>query len=111
MGGAFISPRGEVNGYPVGLRWGSNIINVPPGVHHVKIYMPWLWRFGQAEVTVDNRSYPAPPIHYAAPYVNFGAGAIGLAPVKNPGLGVFLAVLGIPLLALCACLGVSFFIE
>jgi hypothetical protein len=110
-GGAFISPRGEINGHPVAFLWGSNSFGTPRGVHHVKIYMPWLWRFGQAEITVDNRDDALASVHYAAPYLNFGAGAIGLAPVKNPGRGVFLAVIGVPLILLAACLGATFFVE
>jgi hypothetical protein len=110
-GGAFVSPRGEINGYPVALRWGSNTFGVPRGLHHVKIYMPWLWRFGKAEITVDNRDDAVATVHYAAPYVNFGGGAIGLAPVKNPGLSALLAVIGVPLLLLAVCLGASFYLD
>ncbi len=103
MFGSFIRPRGEINGYPVGLRWGPNTIGTHPGVHHVKIHMPWLWKFGHAEITVDNRMGPAPTIYYSSPWVNFGNGAIGLTPVRNPGLGVFIAVAVVPLLLIVAC--------
>lgn len=105
--GSWITPRGEVNGFPVGLRWGANHVSVPPGVHHVKIWMPWFWRFGQAEITVDNRADPAATIYYAAPYVSFGSGAIGFTPVKSPGLGFFLLIVGLPLLVLCTCFGTA----
>jgi hypothetical protein len=109
MVGAWVAPRAEINRYPVGLRWGSNTVAVPPGVHHVTIFMPWLWRFGHAEITVDNRSDPAATVYYAAPYVNFGSGVIGFTPVKNPGLGAFLAVvIGLPLLVLCVCFSAAF---
>jgi hypothetical protein len=101
--GSFISPRGEINGYPVGLRWGSNTIGAHPGLHHIKIHMPWLWKFGEAELTVDNTAGPAPTVYYSAPWVNFGRGAIGLTPMPNPGLGIFIAVLVVPLLLIAAC--------
>jgi hypothetical protein len=67
-----------------------------------------LWRFGQAEITVDNRSDPAATIYYAAPMVNFGPGAIGFTPVKNPKVALFLGfVIGVPLVVLCTCFGAA----
>lgn len=107
--GSFITPSGEVNGYPVGLRWGSNSITVPPGVHHVKIYMSWIWRYGLAEITVDNRSDPNATIYYAAPFVNFLAGAIGFTPVKSPGLAAFLAAVVAPVVLIGACCAAAAF--
>lgn len=105
--GAWTAPRGEIDRYPVGLRWGSNHVTVPPGVHHVTIWMPWLWPYGQAEITVDNRSDPAATVYYAAPFLTMGSGAIGFTPVRNPGLGLFLLVVGLPLLILCVCVGTA----
>ena len=90
MFGAFVTPRAEINGHPIELRWGPNTVAAPPGVHRIAIHMPWLWKFGRAEITVDNTAGPAPTVHYAMPWVNFGPGAIGLQPVSNPGL-VYLA--------------------
>jgi hypothetical protein len=106
--GSWVTPRGEIDRFPVNLRWGSNTIAVPPGVHHVSIWMPWLWRFGQAEITVDNRADPAATIYYAPPLVTVGPGAIGFTPVKNPGLALFLGLaVGVPLLVLCTCFGTA----
>lgn len=100
--GVWVSPRAEINGYPVPLTWGVNHIGAQPGVHRVQIHMPWLWRYGQAEITVDNTTAPAPPIHYAVPYTTFTRGAIGLQPVKNPGLVPFLLILAVPAALLLA---------
>jgi hypothetical protein len=106
--GSWVSPRAEINGTPVPLNWGVNHIGSAPGVHNIHIYLPWLWRYGKAEITVDNRTAPAPPVYYAAPYTTFTKGAIGLAPVKNPGLLPLILILVIPLalLVLC-CVGVN----
>ena len=105
--GSFVRPRAEINGYPVQLNWGVNQVGAHPGVHRVQIHMPWLWRYGKAEITVDNTTAPAPPIHYAVPYTTFTRGAIGLQPVRNPGLVPFILVLVVPLvLVLLCCLGV-----
>lgn len=40
--------------------------------------------YGHAEITVDNRTGPAPTVYYAPPHLNFLRGAIGLEPVKRP---------------------------
>ena len=101
--GSFVSPRAEINGHPVNLRWGANAIAAPPGTHHIVIYMPWLWKFGRAEITVDNTAGQAPTVYYGMPWVNFGSGAIGLQPVGNPGLVTFLLVAIVPLLLLLGC--------
>jgi hypothetical protein len=107
MPGAWVSPRVEINGYPAGLSWGANTIGVVPGVHHIRISMSWIWRYGDAEITVDNRVAPAPPIYYAPPWVSFGAGAIGVSPVKNPKLAVFLAIFVVPLALIALCCGIA----
>ena len=101
--GVWVSPRSEINGHPVPLQWGVNHIAAPPGVHTVRVYMPWLWRYGKAEITVDNVNAPAPPIYYAVPYTTFTKGAIGLQPVKNPGLLGFLALIVVPVVVIAIC--------
>jgi hypothetical protein len=98
-----VQPRAELNGHPVNLRWGPNTIAAPPGRHHIAIHMPWMWKFGRAEITVDNTAGPAPTVYYAMPWVNFGQGAIGLQPVSSPGLVTFLLVLVLPILLIVGC--------
>ena len=108
--GVWVSPRAEINGHTVPLNWGVNHIPAQPGVHNIHIYMPWIWRYGKADITVDNRHAPAPPVYYATPYINFVKGAIGLEPVKNPGLLGFLLVILVPVaLVLLCCLGATIF--
>jgi hypothetical protein len=106
--GVWVSPRAEINGHPVPLSWGVNHIPAHPGIHRIHIYMPWLWRYGKADVTVDNTAAPAPPVYYAVPYTTFTSGAIGLQPVKNPGLVPFILIFVVPIaLVLLCCLGFS----
>jgi hypothetical protein len=102
-----------IDGYPTALGCGPNHVALLPGVHHIAIHMPWLWKFGHAEITVDTSVAPIPTVYYAMPWVTiFLRGAIGLAPVKNPGLAAFIAVLATPLLLVVACAwGVSLFAE
>ena len=108
--GVWVTPRAEINGFPVTLNWGVNHLPAQPGVHNIHIYVPWMWRYGKADITVDNTRAPAPPVYYAVPFTTFTKGAIGLQPVKNPGLLSFLLLFLVPLLliALC-CVGVSIF--
>jgi hypothetical protein len=105
--GVWVTPRAEINGHPVPLNWGVNHIPAHPGVHQIHIYMPWMWRYGKADITIDNRAAPAPVIYYACPYTAYLSGAIGLQPVKNPGLLYFLLILVGPLalIALCCVIG------
>jgi hypothetical protein len=101
--GVWVSPRAEINGHPVPLAWGVNHIPAHPGVHRIHVYMPWMWRYGKADITVDNTAAPAPPVYYAVPFTTFNKGAIGLQPVKNPGLLGFILILVVPLLLVLAC--------
>jgi len=101
--GALVRPQAELNGHPVNLQWGPNTIAAPPGRHHIVISMPWLWKFGRAEITVDNSAGPAPTVYYAMPWVNFGPGAIGLQPVSSPGVLWLVLVVLVPILLIAAC--------
>lgn len=107
--GVIVNPTAVINGHNVPLRWGENVISAAPGVHHITIYMQWLWKVGRAEITVDNTRAPAPPVHYALPYNGFQKGAIGFQPQANPGLIPFLLMIGVPvLLLLLCCVGAAF---
>jgi hypothetical protein len=101
--GVWVTPRAEINGYPVALNWGVNHIPAQPGVHNVHVYMPWMWRYGKADITIDNQTAPAPPVYYAVPWTTFSKGAIGLQPVSNPGLLSFILVFLVPLLLVVLC--------
>jgi len=101
--GVFVNPTAIINGQHVPLRWGENVIPAPPGVHHITIYMQWLWKVGSAEITVDNTRAPAPPVYYALPYNNFQKGAIGFEPQSNPGLVGCLIVFGVLILGVVVC--------
>ena len=101
--GSWVTPRAEINGHPMALSWGDNIIPAHPDVHNIKIYMPWMWKYGKAEITVDNRTAPAPRVYYAPPFTTFTKGAIGLEPVKNPGLLALFLVMGVPIALIVIC--------
>lgn len=109
--GALMKPTAVINGHTVPLNWGDNVIPAPPGVHSIQISCQWLWQIGKAQITVDNTAAPAARVYYAAPWNNFVKGAIGFQPVKNPGLGLMLGVLGAVVLLACVCVGVPALLD
>ena len=104
--GALMKPTAVINGYTVPLEWGPNVIPAQPGVHQIHISCQWMWKYGKADITVDNRTAPAAPVYYAVPWLTFMRGSIAHTPVKNPGLVGFLLFIGVPLvLVLLCCIG------
>ena len=109
MGPMLVTPNARINGFPVPLRWGHNVIPAPPGVHHIEIAVPWIWEQGKAQITVDNRYYPAPPVYYASSFSSFSKGAIDHRPVKNPGLLGLLLILTPVLVVILAVVAFALF--
>ncbi|MFC9554363.1 hypothetical protein ACFTWF_26365 [Rhodococcus sp. NPDC056960] len=109
MGPMLVTPNARINGFPVPLRWGRNVIPAPPGVHHIQIFVPWIVEQGKAQITVDNRYQPAPPVYYASPFSSFSRGAIDHRPVKNPGLLGLLLILTPVLVLILAVVAFALF--
>ncbi|HEV2089429.1 MAG TPA: hypothetical protein VGR21_14075, partial [Cryptosporangiaceae bacterium] len=86
-------PVATLNGHRVPLQWGQTVVPAPPGVHAVRIHIPYLWDMGAAQITVDTRNGAPAEIFYAPPWGAFMRGAIGRQPVKSPGLGLMLGLL------------------
>ncbi|MGH3735490.1 MAG: hypothetical protein ACRDT6_07695 [Micromonosporaceae bacterium] len=104
---ALFKPKATINGHPIRLVWGDNQVPLPPGVHHLKIWVQYLWQLGPAEITVDNRHGQTPPVFYGGTSVPFIAGAIDHRPVEPPGTAIAIAVNVAPLaLGLLCCCGV-----
>ena len=102
---AMFAPRAVINGHEVRLAWGENVIPAPAGIHQITIFIQYLWKFGEASITVDNTQV-VPTVYYSAPVINFIKGAIGFEPQKFPGLVVSLIISGVFLLiALFCCCG------
>lgn len=103
---AGFAPKATINGHPVNLSWGENVIPAPAGQHLIEIWVPYLWKFGKASLTVDNTG-GAPQVYYAAPVWTWMRGALSTSEVKSPGItgawifyGLFFAAM-----VLC-CIGV-----
>lgn len=81
---ALFKPIATINGRRVRLNWGENLIPALAGTHQIGVHIPYLWKFGKADIVADN-STGAPTIHYAAPMWNCNTGAIGHEPQDHPG--------------------------
>lgn len=96
------APKATINGHPVSLAWGENLLPGPVGQHLIEIWVPYLWKFGRASITVDN-TYGTPQVHYAAPVGTWMRGAIGTSEVKSPGLTAMWIIYGVFFAALAVC--------
>jgi len=100
---AFFKPWLLVDGQQTRLNWGDNVIPVAPGVHQLTIWIPYLWKVGEATLTVDTTGGET-QVYYAAPGWAFGPGAMGTTPQKHPNLTLALIVsLGLPALIILVC--------
>ncbi|TNM39760.1 hypothetical protein FHP29_12930 [Nocardioides albidus] len=105
-----ITPGVQVNGYPVPVQFGPNIIPMPPGVHTVSAHAQWIWRYGQASQQVRLAPGQTVDVFYAAPVLTFLKGAMGPTKQKVPGVvafvlllaAVLLVAIGLPVLAILA---------
>jgi len=103
---SFFKPWLLIDGQQHRLQWGDNAIPATPGVHHLTIWIPYLWKVGEATITVDN-SYGEAQVFYASPPWAFGKGAIGTTAQDHPNKTLALIIgLGLPaLILLCCCCG------
>lgn len=109
---ALFKPKLELpNGQQVPLNWGPTQITMPPGVHPIRIFVPYLFDICQGRGHVDTQHGQPVTVYYAAPYFAYASAAVGTEPQKHPALGIYLAMF-IPLLVvlllliLCMCGGV-----
>ena len=93
-----ITPKVTFNNWPVPASYGLNVIPVPPGPLRIHCYAQWMRQYGQATLDVDVPPGQTVPVFYAAPMHQFTTGAIGHTQQKRPGVAVFWAILGVPLL-------------
>jgi len=100
---AAFKPKATINGHEVPLSWGENVFPAPPGRHDITIHIPYIWKFGTANTTVDTSTGAAPAVYYSAPMWTFQRGAIGFEPQKTPGLVGMWILLGLLVIGLVAC--------
>ncbi|MGV9308617.1 hypothetical protein ACWDLG_35040 [Nonomuraea sp. NPDC003727] len=102
FGLALFRPVVTLNGYPVPVRWGRNVIPVVPGSHHLHVHVPGILppQVGAADLQVWVAAGQSLPVEYRAPAWSFSPGALGPAPQPWNGLAFQLALLGVLLVPL-----------
>ncbi|MGH3763139.1 hypothetical protein [Actinophytocola sp.] len=86
-----------VNSHPVPAQWGTSVIPVPPGRHHVRVFVPYRFpkEYGPAEITVDVAPNQNVALEYRAPKWTFSRGALGPPPQRARGVGASLLALAV----------------
>lgn len=69
-------------------RWGTNVIDLPPGQYHLQLHTNYLWQYGNAVVTLPVNVGQQVNVFYRAPGTPWGPGAIGPVPQPTPNLAV-----------------------
>src|SRR5829696_4434510 len=66
-------PRVEIDGGPAQkIKWGTNELQVPPGMHTVTVYFPYMWVFrraGKNSIQVTVPEGQTVTVRYKAPWL------------------------------------------
>ncbi|NNG40501.1 hypothetical protein HJ588_14625 [Flexivirga sp. ID2601S] len=93
-----LTPKVQIDGYPVAVSYGVNTIPVPPGPHRVSAHATWIVRYGQASYDVDVAPGQTAEVYYAAPFVQFMKGAMGPTKQRRKGVSVLVALIVVVIL-------------
>ena len=99
----FLKPKVEVDGQPgPRLSWGQNMVGLPPGQHHLRVWTPYLIpsRMGPADAVVDVPPGQVVPLEYRVPLWAFSKGSMGPAPQSYNGLGITIGLMVVPFVIL-----------
>jgi hypothetical protein len=89
-----ITPSVRIDGYPVPVKYGENVVPVHPGPHTVSANGQWMWKYGHAEQQIQVGPGETADLWYAAPVLTFMKGAMGPTKQRVPGV---LGLVGVPL--------------
>jgi hypothetical protein len=106
----FIKPKIFLNGHEVAAVWGRNVIPVPPGQHHLHLFVPYFLppKVGPADLTVPVQpGQPPVELEYRAPVWAFSKGSLGPPPQKYNGAGLMIGIMVGVLVVLCLCCGLN----
>lgn len=101
----FIKPKLFVNGHEVAAVWGRNVIPMPPGQHHLQVYVPYFLpsKVGPAELAVPVQPGQTAELEYRAPLWAFSAGSLGPPPQKYNGMGITIGIMVAAIVVICLC--------
>lgn len=88
-----ITPSVRLNGHPVQVKYGEQVIPLVPGPWHIDVHAQWLRRYGQASMDFQIAEGQTTPVFYAAPFHQFTTGNIGHQKQPRKGVGVLVGIL------------------
>ena len=96
LSASIMSPNVKIDGYPAPARWEQNVYPIAAGRHQVQGSTSYLWEYGRADLLVDIAPGTSVEVHYSAPVLTFVKGRMGFEPQPRPGMGVFWAIVALP---------------
>ena len=102
---ALITPKLFLNGQPVGVRWGRNVLPVAPGQHNLHLHVPYFLppKVGPADLTVPVAPGQTVELEYRAPVWTFSRGSLGPPPQKYNGVGITIGIIVASFVFVCLC--------
>jgi hypothetical protein len=96
---ALFKPKVAINGHEFPARWGRNAIPMPAGHHHVHVHVPYILppQIGPADLQVPLQQGQSVELEYRAPVFAFSRGAMGPGPQPWNGMGITMALMGVPI--------------
>lgn len=96
---ALFKPKVAINGHEFPARWGRNAIPMPAGHHHVHVHVPYILppQIGPADLQVPLQQGQSVELEYRAPVFAFSRGAMGAGPQPWNGMGIAMALMGVPM--------------
>lgn len=94
-----LQPRVLIDGYPMPVRNGDNVLPIVPGTHRLEVYAQWVWRYGHAERRLDLVAGRTVELWCAPPVLTFLRGALGETKQRHPGRAALLSALLVLVLA------------
>lgn len=91
------TPQVRVDGFHMPVRYGMNMLPVPPGRRRIEVESHWMRTFGQASMEVDVLEGQQVPVFYAAPVHQFARGRIGHEKQKRTGWLLLSCLIVVPL--------------
>ncbi len=84
--------RARVDGEPVPVQHGSNVIALPAGRHQVEVFMVLVREYGNATAQVEVPAHGEAALWYAPPFEYYVSGRIGPEPQRAAGTWFFVLV-------------------
>lgn len=91
---AATGPNVVVDGVHRGSTWGSTVLDLPAGQHHLHVHTRYLGQFGRADAPLVVAPGQLVHLYYRAPLTIFQRGRLGPTEQRSAGVGMLVAILG-----------------